>query len=98
MSEELFYLQSHGVCGNSVLWWAINNRGYTCDIRCARVWTQSELDKKGLREIDIPWKKDQVDRLIQHHVDIQDLNYKDNEGELAKYPHTIMEWRTDLVV
>ena len=96
MSE--YYLQCRGTVGNSVLWWAINDAGYTCDIRCAKVWTQEQIDKKELRSFEKAWPKDQVDCLIQHHIDIQDLAYRDNNEETAKYPHTLVQWRKDLIL
>jgi hypothetical protein len=94
--SELFYLQCRGVVGNSVLWWALNDQGYTCDIRCARVWTQEEIDAKQLRSFERVWPKELVDRVVQHHIDIQDLTYVDNIGRTADYPHTLKHWRPDL--
>lgn len=95
---ELFYLQcTRSVVGNSAMWWAINDCGYTCDIRCARVWTKSEIENKQMRDIDVPWPKEDVDRLIQHHIDVQDLHHKDNNGNLMKFPHTIGSYRPDIV-
>ncbi len=96
--ENKFYLQCRGVVGNSVLWWALNDAGYTCDIRCARARTQAELDAKTLRSFEKAWPKEQVDRVIQHHIDIQDLAYLDNNGTTAQYPHPLKQWRPDLCV
>lgn len=43
---ELYYLQDkRSIVGNSMMWWAINGCGYTCDIRCAQTWTKEELVK-----------------------------------------------------
>lgn len=104
MSEiKLYYLQdTRCVVGNSMMWWAIDGRGYTCDIRCAQIWTMDELKKSNYNckneynEKYIPWPKDVIDRLVQHHVDHQDLQYKDNFGEQAKHPHTLVSHRQDL--
>lgn len=99
--SETFYLQdTRSTVGNSALWWAIANAGYTVDIRCARVWTLEEkLEKeKDLRSTDKFWPKADIDRLVQHHIDVQDLYYKDNTGEVARFPHTLVSRRPDLCV
>lgn len=91
-----YYLQdTRSVVGNSLLWWAANDSGYTCDIRCARVWTDEDLMKR----FDIPLKslpgkytlhhKFAIDRIIQHHIDHQDLGQES--------PHTLRHWRKDLM-
>lgn len=86
-----FYLQCRGTVGNSVLWWAINDAGYTCDIRCAKVWTKEQKENKVLRSFEKFWPKDQVDEVIQYHIDIQDLTHAS-----SKFPHTLRQWRRDL--
>lgn len=94
--EKLFYLsnnQGGATVGNSLKWWAINNRGYTCDLRCARVFRESELN--DLRKCDIPYPKEVVDNLVQWHVDFQDLR-PDNTGAYVKNPHTLRKWRPDI--
>jgi len=101
MQEKLYYLQnkrgSHPYCGNSLFWWAVNDCGYTVDIRCAKVWTHGEfLDKKQrMRECDIFWPKDVIDPLVQHHIDVQDLS-KDNNGRYPKYSYVIGSYRPDI--
>ena len=90
--EKCFYLsntQGGKTVGNSLKFWAINNCGYTCDVRCARVFKESEL--KDLRDCDIPYPKEVIDRLVQWHVDIQDLK-KNNLGEYPMNPHTVEHW------
>lgn len=98
--EKSYYLQNTqggAYVGNSLKWWAINNKGYTCDIRCARVWTQEEMEEesKDLRSCDKFWPRDVIEPLAQHHIDHQDLR-KDNNGNYRKDPHTLMTWRKDL--
>ena len=96
MSKKYYLQCNRGYVGNSVMWWAINDQGYTCDIRCARVWTQAEIDAKEMRSIDVPWEKETIERLVQHHIDFQDLKHKDNNDEISKFPHTLKQWRPDL--
>lgn len=99
MSKKKFYLQcTRSVVGNSAMWWALNDRGYTCDIRCAKIFDEDDPKLKELRDIDVPWPKEVVDRLVQHHVDVQDLHYKNNDGNLADFPHTLAQWRPDLCI
>lgn len=96
-----YYLQNTqggAYVGNSMKWWAHNDRGYTCDIRCAKIWSGEEYEKKkeNLRECDIFWPKKPVDRLVQHHVDWQDLR-KNDYGDYPAAPHTIQSYRPDLI-
>lgn len=101
MKEKLYYLQNTqgGYCGNSIMWWAYKNNGYTVDVRCAKVWTHGEFLEKNqhMRECDIFWDKDIIDPLIQHHIDFQDLDHKDNNGEFRKHSHVISTYRPDLI-
>ena len=74
--DELYYLQDNrNYVGNSVLWWAIDSKGYVCDIREAHVFKGRELS--GNRDTDIPWPKSLIDGLIKHHVDMQTLPRRD---------------------
>lgn len=94
-SLQLYYLQDlRSIVGNSMVWWAINDSGYTCDIRCARVWTMDDLDKRfptGIPEKYSVHFKGNIDCLIQHHIDHQDVDHD------SKYPHTIVSYRKDLI-
>ena len=95
-----YYLQNTrgGYVGNSLTWWAINDCGYTVDIRCAKRWSGEEYERKkhNLRSCDVFWPCDVIDPLIQHHIDHQDLR-KDNNGNYPKASHTLIHWRPDLV-
>jgi len=74
-SERLYYLRDcRDTVGNSVLWWAHNDKGYTCDIRLARVFTESEVETYSDRDTDRAYLVSDVLPLAQHHIDIQDLN------------------------
>ncbi len=73
-----YYVQRHGsgFVGNSLVWWRFDSNGYTCDLKKAKVW--SEGGSADLIESDggakyTRWPKDQIDQIIQHHVDIQDV-------------------------
>ena len=74
--EELFYLRdSRSICGNCVLFWKKNNRGYTCNLNDAKVLTKAEaFAQNKMRETDIPYPKSVVDSLVERHLDIQDFN------------------------
>lgn len=88
--EEEYYLantQGGLTCGNSLKWWAIEDSGYTCDVRYAKVWKGSDEKMQCLRECDIPLLKSEIDKLVQHHVDFQDLR-RDQLGRRAEEPHT----------
>ncbi len=79
MSEtKKYYVQRHasGVVGNSLVWWALYDLGYTCDIKKAKVWSEeksAELIGRDRGEEYTRWPKDRIDQIIQHHVDVQDV-------------------------
>ena len=76
------------------MWWAKDDKGYTCDIRCAKVFTNAEreeyISKGGTKVFH---QKEVIDRLVQHHIDVQDVRKKDQR----KHPWTIEKWRPDLM-
>jgi hypothetical protein len=85
MSKRYYVRDCRSIVGNSVVWWAWNDRGYTCDIRTAKVWTEDEI--KGLgRDTDKPYPIEDVLPLAQHHIDIQDLCCK---------PKRLRSWKMD---
>ncbi|MCB0415788.1 MAG: hypothetical protein KDD50_15730 [Bdellovibrionales bacterium] len=72
-------------CGNSVFFWCWDHKGYTCDLRMAGIYTKQEAKTicDG-RKTDVMFKYEEVLKLVQHHVDCQDLYRK----KKPKYPHT----------
>lgn len=65
-----YYLQDNRThVGNSMLWWAKDSKGYTCDIRKAHVFRHDEIP--GDRKTDVPWPKEYIDERISHHIDHQ---------------------------
>ncbi len=70
VATALFYIQdARQYVGNSVLWWGPDGGGYTTDI-----------DKAGkypadfrCRDTDVLWPVEEVDAVVQRHVDMQKL-------------------------
>jgi len=77
---EYYVQDKRQFVGNSMLWWAKDHSGYTCDIRKAHVFDQTEMENicRG-RETDVPWPKDYIDAKISHHVDMQHVIRRDAE-------------------
>jgi hypothetical protein len=71
--SDLFYLQdSRTYVGNDMLFWAIDGKGYTTDLRKAQVYTKDEaVAQHRRRETDIPWPKDYIDARTRPAVDMQ---------------------------
>lgn len=70
--EKLFYLQdARHLVGNAVIWWAKDYGGYTCDLRKAHVFKETELAGFDLRSTDVPWPKEFVDTNQMPILDIQ---------------------------
>lgn len=94
MTDKLFYIQdTRDYVGNSMLWWARDHKGYTCDIRKAHIFSESEIEEMvANRETDKPWPKDFIDNRIAWHVDSQSCNnhqleqWKKDNGEQEEKP------------
>ena len=71
-AEEMFYLQdSRGYVGNDVLWWRVGG-GYTTDLSKARLYdTDAAAKQHRMRDTDIPWPKEYIDRKTRPAVDMQ---------------------------
>lgn len=96
----MYYLHNNqsGYVGNSMCWWAIEHQGYTCDIRCAHIWSEKEMVEKvksGLRSCDVFYPKDKIDAIVQHHIDVQDIPMEGKEWPVAAHP--ILHRRPDIV-
>lgn len=76
MSDWYYMQDTRQMVGNSMYWWAIGGRGYTCDIRKAGVFTKAEADEQHrMRSTDRPWPKEYIDARVSHHVDFQHCDY-----------------------
>ncbi len=73
--EELYYLQdSRSYCGNDVMWWGKENKGYTSDLSKAETYTrQQAMQKHNLRKTDKAWPKNYIDKKTRPAVDHQYL-------------------------
>ncbi len=73
---EMFYVQK-GYVGNSCLWWALGNNGYTTDILKAEKYTREEILKSfvGLSNENRIWLASHVETKISSQVDSQHLDY-----------------------
>ena len=73
--DKKYFLQdSRNYVGNSVLWWALGSEGYTTDIAKAEKYTAKEIKEKSLRETDVVWDSEHVEKNIKSYVDMQCLN------------------------
>lgn len=79
MSEnKLFYIQdTRNTVGNSMLWWELYNRGYVCDIKQARIF--SELDAHKIcddSESKRMWPVEYINKRVSHHIDMQHCDFE----------------------
>lgn len=85
-----YYLQdARTYVGNSVMWHCHHGKGYTCDIRKAGVFSGEEVSEYIKTDTDIPWEIERVNRVIQFHIDIQDLRKSEPWRAM---PHTMENW------
>ena len=72
--EELYYIQdkARGYTGLSIVWWKEGGSGYACDVRKAKVWTKTEMERLREGDGDLrAWPKEYIDERIEHHIDMQ---------------------------
>jgi len=78
-------MDSRQFCGNSVFFHCWDGCGYTLDVRMAAVYTKEKA--KAIcenRETDKMYKYSDVLKIVQHHIDMQDLR----RLKERKNPHT----------
>ena len=73
--SELYYLQdSRSFNGNYMMFWGLEDKGYTSDIRKAQTYSLEDAEKRASnRETDIPRKVSDIKPLARHCFDGQDL-------------------------
>lgn len=72
-----FYIHdtTRGYVGNSMVWWKRGHHGYTCDIREAHVFDESELAQYVNKADDlVAYPVEHIDPLIAHHIDMQSVD------------------------
>jgi hypothetical protein len=75
---KLYYIQN-GWVGNAILWWAIDSKGYTTDLRNAGKYTHEQAQGIIKRPQDIAWECDYVDNCLDAHKLVVDGNYLDSK-------------------
>jgi hypothetical protein len=74
--EPKYYVQDSRIfTGNSVTWWGPDGKGYTNHIDKAGKYTKAMI--VGMRDTDIPWPVEQIDKIWSHHVDAQHLPHRE---------------------
>ena len=81
----LYYLQNkeRGTVGNSALWWKEGDNGYVCDIKDAKTFTAAEAQEvidNSCKNKFTAWSIEYIEKKIQHHIDVQSLDYKDKNS------------------
>ena len=67
--KQYYIMDAKQCVGNCVLWWALGNLGYTCDIDKAQVYEADEAREIcSHRDTDIPFEVQSVRSVIVHHV------------------------------
>lgn len=73
---ELFYLQEYDrSSSNTMLWWALGDRGYTTDITKAQTYTREQAQEYHDRQAtSVPWPKAYIDARTRLTVDMQNCH------------------------
>lgn len=77
-TKDLYYIERHasGKVGNCLLFWKEDDRGYTCNLSEARVFSYQEataLVDQGGDSKYTAWNKKHLDSISCLHVDCQKL-------------------------
>ena len=87
-NEKYVIVDTRTCCGNSILFWGWDHSGYTCDLRMAGIYEHDEgLSICNNRSTDKMYRYSEVLKLVQHHVDIQDLHNKNKPENPHTYSH-----------
>jgi hypothetical protein len=75
VAPDLYFIQdTRTYVGNCPMWWGPNNRGYTTDITQAGRYTlERAIAQHRCRPTDKPWKCADIEALVRHTIDMQDL-------------------------
>lgn len=88
-AAQLFYIQDgRQIQGNCVAWWRHGGNGYCIDLKEAWKVPYAEALKIEVRETEIIWPCEQIDALVQQHIDIQKLRpLQKAERQKSPYPN-----------
>ena len=75
---DAYYIQDgRSMVGNSMLWWAQDGAGYTCDVAKAHVFTLEEALSVVRGSFEKPWTiwpAQYIDSIVTKHADHQRVN------------------------
>ena len=80
--KPMYYIQDiRNLTGNCPVWMTVDKNGYTSDIEKAALFTYEEAMKiYKENNMDLPWKKEDVEAATRKIVDIQYLKKNDKDG------------------
>lgn len=76
-SEDFFYIQNAGFCGNAMFWWGKDMSGYVTNIRQAGKYTEEQAKIICMRKEDTAWPCSYIDNLTEAQKLIIDCQYPD---------------------
>ncbi len=79
----MYYIQNVGYLGNAMIWWGIDSKGYTVDIRKAGKYTKERAKGICKRSEDTAWECEYIDNLLKAHKLIIDSQYPDRKYSRA---------------
>lgn len=81
MSYEYYLQDSRQMVGNCMLWWGKGRSGYVTDLREAHVFSEEEKKATAVRDTDVWWIKQYIDRIAGMTVDVQKASKRYSTGE-----------------
>lgn len=75
MSDELYYIQNTGYCGNCIIFWRVDGHGYTTNLDEAWKVTREHAERicRSRPKEDIPLAASLVDSLAERHLNCERL-------------------------
>ena len=81
--EQMYYIQNAGYLGNAMIWWGVDGKGYTVDIRKAGKYTKERAKRICTRLEDTAWECEYIDNLEKAKKLIIDSQYPDRKYSRA---------------
>lgn len=74
MSKYYIHDTSRGYVGNCMVWWKQGHHGYTCNIKEAHVFDESELSEYLIAGDLVAYPVEHIDSVVTSHVDMQHID------------------------
>jgi len=79
----MYYIRNEGYVGNALIWWGVDGKGYTTDIRQAGKFTLERALNICKRPQDSAYEVEYIDNLLSAQKLIIDCQYVDSDKRFS---------------